>query len=689
MDSPAGFPGKRGETVATANVAALISALTLPAIERFATDSPWLAGLPDFAPFADPSDGAESPRLTKVEVARAVIDECVAALAALKALTDSSAACQAAVIERLAAAAAVEASALAFDAWQRDISGLAARAEVATTLVISEGAAGALIAQSTTLVQERPATWERLNAGDLSWGHAVVIAEETGTLRAAGIDDDAIADYEQSLLAKAAGCPLPSFRGKARRLRERSHPESIDARTRHAYAGRRLAIERGRDGMSWLNLYLPAPTAECIWDQCTLLARSAQGPAEARTLAQLRLDIAAALLLCQTLAENHIHPTLPTRVPGPADAVYHADYHADPGGVPGRGPAFVPGPEPAPDGPDRPDGPDPEDHFREDAGNPVREDGGLGDPGFDERGDPWEYETLPGGTSPGAGYPVIPSPETLPVSTGPDTTLPGSAPSGAVGLPEAAGTVPAFPPMPRVLPIITIPMLSLLGLGNTPAELEGYGPISLDVARRLTAHAPSFLTMLTDPVTGEALALNPQSRRVSKKMRAFLRSRDEYCQFPGCTEKAVHADYDHLTAWEKGGRTTAEGTEPLCRKHHKLKHFTDDRTSTGRARTDQSPDRAAMRLRGWTPRMTGSGRPGWTSPTGRYLPPEPRDVRAPSYPKWLMKRINRTLAAAPAPAPAPTGGGRVNLRRVNLGPVDLSPVDLSPAEAFLTDHLRK
>lgn len=59
--------------------------------------------------------------------------------------------------------------------------------------------------------------------------------------------------------------------------------------------------------MSWLSLYLPAPTAEGIWDQCTLTAQAAQGLHEDRTLTQLRADVAAALLLSQSMSQNHIY----------------------------------------------------------------------------------------------------------------------------------------------------------------------------------------------------------------------------------------------------------------------------------------------------------------------------------------------------------------------------------------------
>ncbi|MCY1240486.1 hypothetical protein D9M72_533380 [compost metagenome] len=49
--------------------------------------------------------------------------------------------------------------------------------------------------------------------------------------------------------------------------------------------------------MAWLSAYLPADTAAGIWERTTAAARSLQSPDEARTLTQLRADIAATWLL--------------------------------------------------------------------------------------------------------------------------------------------------------------------------------------------------------------------------------------------------------------------------------------------------------------------------------------------------------------------------------------------------------
>ncbi|MEQ4520535.1 DUF222 domain-containing protein, partial [Pseudarthrobacter sp. B907] len=87
------------------------------------------------------------------------------------------------------------------------------------------------------------------------------------------------------------------FRAKARAWRERHHPVSIQARHTKSAGDRRVEYAPDRDGMAWLSAYLPADTAAGIWERTTAAARALQGPAETRTLTQLRADIAATWLL--------------------------------------------------------------------------------------------------------------------------------------------------------------------------------------------------------------------------------------------------------------------------------------------------------------------------------------------------------------------------------------------------------
>ncbi|MDR7160229.1 DUF222 domain-containing protein [Arthrobacter sp. BE255] len=175
-------------------------------------------------------------------------------------------------------------------------------AEVACALTVSERTASALLAESHQLTTTLPLTQAALEQGLMSWQHARVMVDEATSLDPAGA-----AALEAHFLDPDApnpdqGCPagdlVPSrFRQKARTWRERHHPVSIEKRHAKSVLDRRLEYAPDRDGMAWLSAYLPADQAAGIWNGVTAAARALQGPAEDRTMTQLRADIAAKLLL--------------------------------------------------------------------------------------------------------------------------------------------------------------------------------------------------------------------------------------------------------------------------------------------------------------------------------------------------------------------------------------------------------
>ena len=126
--------------------------------------------------------------------------------------------------------------------------------------------------------------------------------------------------------------------------------------------------------------------------------------------------------------------------------------------------------------------------------------------------------------------------------------------------------------VPRVL--ITVPVLTLLGHTDEPAELDGYGPIPADTARHLAAHAPSFHRILTHPETGAYLSYSRTTYRVPADLARYLRTRDGTCRFPGCGRRATTCDLDHTVPWNPDGHTRHDNLAHLCRRHHRLKHHT-------------------------------------------------------------------------------------------------------------------
>ncbi len=684
MSSRANDPGRRGGDTTTLDVAALISAITLPPIERFGADSALLTGLPAYTPCPVPNPEP----LSRVLVARSVYDNAVEALAALKRLEDATAACRAALIDRLMGAAFVEGTSLALDRWQSGMSEQSARTEIAAVLCIPEGTATTMVRHATELVGSHPATRDALAAGKLSWRHVGTVIDETDTLsQTPGMTPEDLHDFEQHLLKLAPGSTATRFKSKARRLREGTHPESLPVRSKEAILARAMTMEPGRDGMSWLTLHLPAPAAEGVWVHCTRLARKLQCPDENRTLAQLRIDVAAALLLGQSPIDQS--------KAGQSTLGQHRLT--------------------APLGEGRSDGAPDDGHFDDVSFvGAARGSGGV-DPGAVSTfgGDPLQGDPLHGAAVRGAGAigavgavgavgadpdgdegaPFDPAPWDLskkssfgdwpdsPILKGIRMAAPGYLDGVVDGIPEdpmqdyldmlaatRAGKVITEPPLPEAQILLTVPVLGALGITNEPAELIGYGPIPETTARKLLANSSTFLRLFTDPITNEPLEMNPDRYRVRESERAVLRAMAQTCYFPNCTGPVLVTELDHVQAWEIGGKSTPDNQRPACARHHALKHFRDDKDKHGRSRRDRDPDRAGIRLRGWKPSTTPDGRINWQSPSGRVHPGPPRELRPPAYPKWLKKKIARALHPTRVPPAVPPSSARTSSAQPSSAP---------------------
>jgi len=375
---------------------------------------------------------------------------------------------------------------------------MATVAEIAGVLTVSERSAAALISEALSLIKSLPLTLGALRAGTVSWQHARVMVDEAAGLSPAGAAalEEHFLDPDASSPARGcfAGELVPGrFRAKAKTWRERHHPTSIEARHTRGAADRRVEFHPDRDGMAWLSAYLPAAEAAGIFDRLTSTARALQGPDEPRTLAQLRADVAAGLLL--------------------------------------------------------------------------------------------------GGRSGASGDAACAGPREF-VSTRPIDRA----------------------PVPRAQVLVTVPVLSLLGLTDEPAMLDGFGPIPPSMARRLVADgADSFYRVLVDPRDGAPLEIGRTSYRIPKAMRQWLRLRDAKCSFLGCNNSSLDTEADHLLAWANGGTTGISNLGQPCRKHHRLRHTTAWQPTSA---TPQKP-------------------PEWVSPTGRRYRSEQQDWEPPLWPDSL------------------------------------------------------
>lgn len=121
----------------------------------------------------------------------------------------------------------------------------------------------------------------------------------------------------------------------------------------------------------------------------------------------------------------------------------------------------------------------------------------------------------------------------------------------------------------RATALLILTLETLLG-GDQPARLEGYGPITADLARRIAADDIDFRRLLIDPVTGKPIDLGMTSYRPSAAMRRYIEAVDRTCRVRGCTLAASFCDIDHGVEWPDGP-TSCDNCGLLCRRHHGVK----------------------------------------------------------------------------------------------------------------------
>lgn len=137
------------------------------------------------------------------------------------------------------------------------------------------------------------------------------------------------------------------------------------------------------------------------------------------------------------------------------------------------------------------------------------------------------------------------------------------------------GTVEVPAPAFRIS--LVVPVLTLLGLSNAPAMLDGTNPIPPRMARQMVAKAPAVERVLTDPISGDYLPSASQTYRPSAAMAENLRLIDPVCAVPGCARSVMTiGEMDHIEEFDleepsRGGPTTIENLHRLCRTHHRMK----------------------------------------------------------------------------------------------------------------------
>jgi hypothetical protein len=150
------------------------------------------------------------------------------------------------------------------------------------------------------------------------------------------------------------------------------------------------------------------------------------------------------------------------------------------------------------------------------------------------------------------------------------------APSSITG-----GVPPRLMRRPRTHHIgVVVPLTSLLGLSDTPAELaDRSGFVLGEEVQRLIAAALDpdsrdqvlFTRLLTDN-GGRLLDTTELGRYPSTRLAEAIRIRAGSCRFPTCTVPADRCDLDHHQPVPRGP-TSGSNMDPFCRRHHRAKTF--------------------------------------------------------------------------------------------------------------------
>lgn len=110
---------------------------------------------------------------------------------------------------------------------------------------------------------------------------------------------------------------------------------------------------------------------------------------------------------------------------------------------------------------------------------------------------------------------------------------------------------------------------ALLGDDDSPATLDGYGPIPAAVARAWVDAAvtdkqswASLRRLYANPGTGALVAMESRARTFPKGLADFIGLRDQTCRTPYCDAPIRHRD--HAQPHARGGPTTADNGLGTC-----------------------------------------------------------------------------------------------------------------------------
>lgn len=448
----------------------------------------------------------------------------------------------------------------------------AADDEIAAALTLTSCAASALIDRAAVL-RELPATFSALAAGRIDMPRALVVV--TGL---AGQDPALARRVEAQVIDAAPAQTTGKLRAALHQALLAADPAA--AERRREAEEKRARIERspepGGVTASLTGRNLPVTATVAAWNRITALARQLKTNGAPGTLDQLRVHVFLALLSGQA--------TTPATSTGAAVADPQDGGSSTEAGGDTRNCSSTE----AASG-NRPPGPADADR-----------------PGPSDQGDPRGADSVDGS------QPLVPAGPAGSGKPSPGTAESGRAAGSSAGPvdagPVTSGTATAGPDHLTGTVNLTVPLNTLLGMTDSPGELDGFGPITAHTAREFAAGAlgaPAVRWCVT--VTGESgqaighgcatrarAAPGTPGWTLTMKITALadtdcghqresshyrpppslwhlVQVRNPRCTAPGCRMPAARCDDDHTLAFEKGGRTCECNLGPLCRHHHRVK----------------------------------------------------------------------------------------------------------------------
>ena len=143
---------------------------------------------------------------------------------------------------------------------------------------------------------------------------------------------------------------------------------------------------------------------------------------------------------------------------------------------------------------------------------------------------------------------------------------------------------PAETPEPVAVNLV-ISDQTLLGGDNSPAVVEGYGPIPAAVARGLVDAAvtdersrATLRRLYRHPQTGSLVAMESRSRCFPRGLAALIGLRDQRCRTPYCDAPIRHRD--HAEPHNRGGPTSALNGLGSCERCNYAKEAPGWRVTT-------------------------------------------------------------------------------------------------------------